>query len=138
MLDQYDLVGIVKGDDKIPQQKRDNPENEKDIFEWKQRDCRARGYIISTINLKQQLLLIDRTTANQMWSTLSVQYLEQASANLHDLRAQWYQYKYKKGTGMYVFIADIKAIAHLHIPILLHYRKRTYHRPNGLGHQDCV
>jgi hypothetical protein len=33
---------------------------------------------------------------------------------------------------MYTFIADIKAIAHLHIPILLHYRKkgRTIHQTN--------
>jgi hypothetical protein len=117
-------IGLITDFNNIHHQKRDNPENEKDIFEWKQRDCRARVYIISTINLKQQLLLIDCTTANQMWSTLSVQYLEQAPVNLHDLQAQWYQYKYKKGTDMYTIIAYIKAIAHLHIPILLHYRKK--------------
>jgi hypothetical protein len=82
------------------------------IASWKQRDCKARGYILSTIEVSQQRILIDCTSANQMWQALSAQHLEQASDNLYDLQARFYQYQYKEGNDMKTHIADIKAIAH--------------------------
>jgi hypothetical protein len=47
-----------------------------------------------------------------MWQALSAQHLEQASDNLYDLQARFYQYQYKEGNDMKTHIADIKAIAH--------------------------
>ena len=81
------------------------------IASWKQRDCKARGYILSTIEVSQQRILIDCTSAYQMWQALSAQHLEQASNNLYDLQARFYQYQYE-GNDMKTRIADIKAIAH--------------------------
>lgn len=47
-----------------------------------------------------------------MWQALSAQHLEQASDNLYDLQARFYQYQYNEGNDMKTHIADIKAIAH--------------------------
>lgn len=82
------------------------------IASWKQRDCKVRGYIVSTVEISQQRILIDCTSAYQMWQALSAQHLEQASDNLYDLQARFYQYQYKEGNDMKTHIADIKAIAH--------------------------
>ena len=67
---------------------------------------------MSTVEISQQRILIDCTTAHQMWQALSAQHLEQASDNLYDLQARFYQYQYKEGNDMKTHIADIKAIAH--------------------------
>lgn len=47
--------------------------NEKDVLGWKQRDCRARCYIISTIEQMQQLLLIDCVTARDVGYTFGAE-----------------------------------------------------------------
>ena len=47
-----------------------------------------------------------------MWQALYAQHLEQASDNLYDLQARFYQYQYKEGNDMKTHIADIKEIAH--------------------------
>lgn len=86
--------------------------NEGDIVEWKFRDCRARGYILSTILISQQQILIDCTSANQMWITLSAQHLEQAQENLYNLQARLYEYQRQINNDMKTHIAEIKSLAH--------------------------
>lgn len=82
------------------------------IAQWKNRDCQARCYILSTIEISQQRILIDCINANQMWTTLSAQHLEQAADNLYDLQARFYEYHYQSGTDMKTHISEIKSIAH--------------------------
>jgi hypothetical protein len=72
----------------------------------------VRLYILSTVEIPQQRILVDCTSAYQMWQALSAQHLEQASDNLYYLQARFYQYQYKEGNDMKTHIADIKAIAH--------------------------
>ena len=57
-------------------------------------------------------MLIDCTTAHQMWATLTAQHLERATDNQHDLLMRYYDYKYQSGTDMKNHIANIKSIAH--------------------------
>ncbi|KAI9554976.1 hypothetical protein GHT06_020265 [Daphnia sinensis] len=113
LLEQHDLIGIVQGEELLPEMDVAGGLGNADaIASWKQRDCKARGYILSTVEISQQRILIDCTSAYQMWQALSAQHLEQASDNLYDLQARFYQYQYKKGNDMKTHIADIKAIAH--------------------------
>ncbi|KZS02048.1 Uncharacterized protein APZ42_001066, partial [Daphnia magna] len=86
LLEQHNLFGIVQGEELLPdmQNLAGNLANADAIASWKQRDCKARGYILSTIEVSQQRILIDCTSAYQMWQALSAQHLEQASDNLYD------------------------------------------------------
>jgi hypothetical protein len=60
----------------------------------------------------EQEILVDCTTANQMWNLLTAQHRERSADNQHDLLARFYDYKYKVGASMKNHIADIKSIAH--------------------------
>ncbi len=51
----------------------------------KRRDCKARGLILSTVKVDQQLLLISWTNAHQMWEALSAQHVEHAAKNQYSL-----------------------------------------------------
>ncbi|EFX62946.1 hypothetical protein DAPPUDRAFT_336172, partial [Daphnia pulex] len=113
LLEQHDLIGIVQGEELQPDMNAAGGlANADAVASWKPRDCKARGYILSTVEIPQQRILIDCTSANQMWQALSAQHLEQASDNLYDLQARFYQYQFKEGNDMKTHIADIKAIAH--------------------------
>ncbi len=85
-----------------------DPTNLDDIQEWKRKDCKARGYILKTTKKTEQEILVDCTTANQMWNLLTAQHRERSA----DLLARFYDYKYKVGASMKNHIADIKSIAH--------------------------
>lgn len=60
----------------------------------------------------QQRILIDCTTANQMWTTLTAQHVERAADNQHDLLVRFYEYNHQVGTDMKNHVANIKFIAH--------------------------
>jgi hypothetical protein len=63
---------------------------------------------LKTTKKTEQEILVDCTTANQMWNLLTAQHRERSA----DLLARFYDYKYKVGASMKNHIADIKSIAH--------------------------
>ena len=80
---------------------------------WKSRDCQARHFLLSTVEVSQQRLLLSCTNANEMWEALSAQHMEHAEDNQHDLMTSFFDYSYKPGRSIKEHIADIKHIDHL-------------------------
>jgi predicted DCC family thiol-disulfide oxidoreductase YuxK len=143
LLEQHNLIEIVTGTSKIPdevkhhrqqslfcslantllitccnsQQIRDRHTNAVtnglSIADWKSKDCQARHFILSTVDVTQQRLLLSSTNAHQMWEALSAQHMEHAEDNQHDLMSRFYEYQYKPGHGIKEHIAEIKNLAHL-------------------------
>ncbi|EFX65875.1 hypothetical protein DAPPUDRAFT_116880 [Daphnia pulex] len=70
------MIDIVTGEDILPDEEMDydgDIENEEEIKEWKVKDCRARGYILSTTEIGQQRILVDCKSAHQMWKNEKLQ-----------------------------------------------------------------
>ncbi|EFX68670.1 hypothetical protein DAPPUDRAFT_259795 [Daphnia pulex] len=94
LLEQNDLIDVTTGVFTLPEQAGEEIDEdiEDGIEDWRRKDVRARGFILSTTELSQQRLLISCTTAHQMWRTLSAQHLEHAADNRLDVQARFYSY----------------------------------------------
>ena len=57
---------------------------------WNSRDCRARHFLLSTVEVSQQRLLLSCTNANEMWEALLAQHMEHAEDNQHDLMTRFF------------------------------------------------
>ena len=114
LLEQHGLIEVVTGEEPIPPRVTEGETlvNGEAIQNWKDKDVKARRYILRTTKLSEQHVLVACTTANQMWTTLSAQHLERATDNLFDLQARFYQYSYDASSNMKTHIAKIQTIAH--------------------------
>ncbi len=87
--------------------------NKEAIKTWKQQDCQARGYLLSTTEVTQHKLLLACRNAHEMWEALSAQHINHAANNQYDLQARFYDYRHQPSKDMKYHIAEIKNLAHL-------------------------
>lgn len=99
----------------------DNVTNQNEIDAWKTRDVLARTYLFSTIERVQQSILYGCNIANDMWTRLYTQHLQNSAKHRHLLMQQFFENKYQPDNIIMAHIAAIKLMVtrlnNLHDPV---------------------
>ncbi len=117
VLEQYDLVPIVFGDEPKPRPititdaNGVSTTNDAEIKAWCQKDNSARNGIVASLELERQRALINCKTAHEMWKKLSSQYEQVAEENQHALIQRFYDYQYDKEKSVMDHVTAVETFA---------------------------
>lgn len=103
----YDLFGIVNGDKLLS-----SVEKEEDKTKWVRNDAKAQKLIVTSIDKKYMMHIMDCTTSKEMFEKIKNIFERSTSEQICNLLQEFYSYTFGKGTDMATHISKIESIAH--------------------------
>lgn len=102
-----DLLKVINGESLL-----ENQSNDQDKANWLKLDAKAQKIIITTIDRKFMMHIIDCENSKQMFDKIKNIFEKSTSDQLCNMLQQFYTFSYEKGTDMNMHISKIQNIVH--------------------------